>query len=70
MEDFKVYNETDDWFEGEPVSSEDVPDFVQQFADKQDREEREEKIFAAKVITGIAVAVGLTFYCCWKYYIG
>ena len=70
MEEFNVYNETDDWFEGESISSEEVPDFVQQFAEKQDREEREEKIFAAKVITGITIAVGLTFYGCWKYYVG
>ena len=52
------------------TSSEEVPDFVQQFAEKQDREEREEKIFAAKVMGGIAIAIGLIFYGCWKYYIG
>ena len=52
------------------TSSEEVPDFVQQFAEKQDREEREEKIFAAKVLAGIAIAIGLIFYGCWKYYVG
>ena len=52
------------------TSSEEVPDFVQQFAEKQDREEREEKIFAAKVMGGIAIAIGLIFYGCWKYYVG
>ena len=52
------------------TSSEEFPDFVQQFAEKQDREEREEKIFAAKVMGGIAIAIGLIFYGCWKYYVG
>ena len=70
MEEYSVYNETDDMFEGEDISTEEFPDFVQQFAEKQDREEREEKIFAAKVMGGIAIAIGLIFYGCWKYYIG
>ena len=61
-----VYNETDDMFEGEDISNEEVPDFVQKFAEKQDKEEHEEKVFAAKVCAGIAVAVGLIFYLCWK----
>ena len=52
------------------TSSEEVPDFVQQFAEKQDLEEREEKIFAAKVMACIAIAIGLIFYGCWKYYVG
>ena len=52
------------------TSSEDAPDFVLRFAEKQDREEREEKIFAAKVMGGIAIAIGLIFYGCWKYYVG
>ena len=70
MEEYSVYNETDDMFEGEDISTEEFPDFVQQFAEKQDREEREEKIFVAKVLAGIAIAIGLIFYGCWKYYIG
>lgn len=70
MEEYSVYNETDDMFEGEDISTEEIPDFVQQFAEKQDREEREEKIFAAKVLAGIAIAIGLIFYGCWKYYVG
>lgn len=41
MEEYSVYNETDDMFEGEDISPEEFPDFVQQFAEKQDREERE-----------------------------
>ena len=65
-----VYNETDDIFEGEDISNEDVPDFVQKFAEKQDKEEHEEKVFAVKVCFGIAVAVGLIFYLCWKFYVG
>ena len=64
MEEYSVYNETDDMFEGEDISTEEFPDFVQQFAEKQDREEREEKIFAAKVMGGIAIAIGLIFYGC------
>ncbi|MCF2635803.1 hypothetical protein I6E40_10580 [Prevotellamassilia timonensis] len=52
------------------TSTEEFPDFVQQFAEKQDREEREEKIFAAKVLAGIAIAIGFIFYDCWKYYVG
>ena len=70
MEEYSVYNETDDMFEGEDISTEEFPDFVQQFAEKQDREEREEKIFAAKVMGGIAIAIGFIFYGCWKYYVG
>ena len=65
-----VYNETDDMFEGEDISNEEVPDFVQKFSEKQDKEEFEEKVFAAKVCFGIAVVVGLIFYFCWKYYVG
>ena len=34
-----VYNETDDMFEGEDISNEEVPDFVQKFSEKQDKEE-------------------------------
>ena len=41
MEEYSVYNETDDMFEGEDISTEEFPDCVQQFAEKQDREERE-----------------------------
>ena len=52
------------------TSSEEVPDFALRFAEKKDLEEREEKIFAAKVMGGIAIAIGLIFYGCWKYYIG
>ena len=70
MEEYSVYNETDDMFEGEDISTEEFPDFVQQFAEKQDREEREEKIFAAKVMAGIGIAIGFIFYGCWKYYVG
>ena len=36
MEEYSVYNETDDMFEGEDISPEEFPDFVQQFAEKQD----------------------------------
>lgn len=70
MEEYSVYNETDDMFEGEDISPEEFPDFVQQFAEKQDLEEREEKIFAVKVMACIAIAIGLIFYGCWKYYVG
>ena len=35
MEEYSVYNETDDMFEGEDISTEEFPDFVQQFAEKQ-----------------------------------
>ena len=65
-----VYNETDDMIEGEDISNEEVPDFVQKFAEKQDKEEHEEKVFAAKVCAGIVVTIGLIFYLCWKYYVG
>ena len=51
-------------FEGEDISTAEFPDSVQQFAEKQDREERAEKIFAATVLAAIAIATGIIFYGC------
>lgn len=60
----EIYNRTEsdedfDWMESNEdfdptVSKEEFPDFVQKFAEKQDREEREELKFG---IIGIAVCV-------------
>lgn len=62
-----------DWCEDNSFTD-DVPDFVQQYADKCDREEtaaKEEQMKVA-VIGGVACAafIAAVFYCCWKYYVG
>jgi len=54
-------------------STEEIPDFVQQFADKCDEEEALKKKEDIKVgcigITAIFLFTAIVFACCWHFYV-
>lgn len=65
-DEYSLYDETNDDFGDR--DSEEYPEFVQQFSEKQEKEAKAEKVFAAKLTALIAVVIAAIFYICWKIY--
>lgn len=55
----------DDFFDRE---TDDYPDHVRQFAEKQEKEAKTEKVFAVKVIALMTLAVTAIFFICLTLY--